>query len=196
MQASAGCNLLNKLRHQTSASNTPYLNQLTGDTSASEIGILSSSHPRLVTTGRRVPPGTNGAVTLLGTIASAAAGVVVGFSFGVCGLFFDGSRFEVMSATCIGSLAGLCGSVVDSVLGATLQYSALEANGNRVFSSKADAEAAQGSRHISGRDILNNAQVCRRYSCVLVHNAKPQVNFVAATVTSVVFALAAAKEIF
>ncbi len=132
---------------------------LIGDTSASEIGILSSSHPRLVTTGRRVPPGTNGAVTLLGTVASAAAGAAVGISFGVCELFLDGRRVALVSAASVGAMAGLCGSIVDSVLGATLQYSALEADGKRVLSSKADAQACRGSRHISGRDVLSNAQV-------------------------------------
>jgi hypothetical protein len=141
---------------------------LLGDTSASEIGILSSSRPRLITTGRCVPPGTNGAVTLLGTIASAAAGAAVGVSFGVCELLLDGRRVALANAACVGALAGLCGSIVDSVLGATLQYSALEANGKRVLSSKADAEASHGSRHISGRDVLSNAQVGQRCRCALV----------------------------
>jgi uncharacterized membrane protein len=191
VQVSAYSKLCN-LRHQTFLF-------FTGDTSASEIGILSSSSPLLVTTGRRVPPGTNGAVTLLGTVASAVAGAATGTSFGVCELLLEGSRAEVvLNAACIGALAGLFGSVVDSLLGASLQYSALEAKSNRVFSSKADAEAAQGSRHISGKDVLSNAQVGRRCSCgalVSVSHAQPQVNFVAASVTSVIFALAAAKSI-
>jgi uncharacterized membrane protein len=137
---------------------------LSGDTSASEIGILSTSQPRLVTTGRLVPPGTNGAVTLLGTAASATAGAVIGTSFGVCELLLEGGRLWVLHAALIGALAGLCGSLVDSVLGATLQYSALEANGKRVLSSRTEADAMQGSRHISGRDILSNAQVGSRCS--------------------------------
>ncbi len=136
-----------------------------GDTSASEFGILSSSQPRLITTGCRVPPGTNGAITLLGTIASAVAGAVVGASFGMCELLLEGSPNAVVSASIICALAGLLGSFVDSILGATLQYSALAGKGGRVFSSKADAEAVQGSRHISGRDVLNNAQVGKRCSC-------------------------------
>ncbi|KAI4242170.1 MAG: hypothetical protein L6R40_004213 [Gallowayella cf. fulva] len=41
------------------------------DTFSSELGILSRSHPRLLTSWdfRRVPPGTNGGITLWGTLA-------------------------------------------------------------------------------------------------------------------------------
>ena len=106
----------------------------------------------------------------------------------------------VASSACIGMLAGLCGSLVDSVLGATLQYSALEASGKRVLNSRTDAEAAHGSRHISGRDVLSNAQVgcscsCSRGALAIACDANPQVNLAAASVTSVVFALAAANGV-
>jgi uncharacterized membrane protein len=86
----------------------------------------------------------------------------------VCELLLDDRRVVLANAACVGALAGLCGSIVDSVLGATLQYSALEANGKRVLSSKADAEASHGSRRISGRDVLSNSQVGQRCRAALV----------------------------
>jgi uncharacterized membrane protein len=48
------------------------------DTLASELGILSKGRPILITTGRSVPPGTNGGVTLMGTGCSALGGFIIG----------------------------------------------------------------------------------------------------------------------
>ncbi|KAL8832294.1 MAG: hypothetical protein Q9191_000348 [Dirinaria sp. TL-2023a] len=49
------------------------------DTFSSELGILSQSKPRLITSWnlREVPPGTNGGVTLLGTMAGFLGALVI-----------------------------------------------------------------------------------------------------------------------
>ena len=51
-----------------------------GDTLASELGILSKTPPILLTTLSRVPPGTNGGLSLLGTVASISGGAAMGLT--------------------------------------------------------------------------------------------------------------------
>jgi uncharacterized protein (TIGR00297 family) len=83
------------------------------DTWATELGLLSTRPPRLITTLRQVPPGTSGGVTLAGLLASLGGALTVGVAWWVCG----GSRRGVAAAL----IAGAFGSVADSLLGATLQ---------------------------------------------------------------------------
>jgi uncharacterized protein (TIGR00297 family) len=86
------------------------------DTWATELGVLSPVPPRLLTTGESVPPGTSGGVSRVGTIATFAGGALIG----LVAWFFTP---HLPPLRLIGSvaLAGLTGSLVDSLLGATVQ---------------------------------------------------------------------------
>jgi uncharacterized protein (TIGR00297 family) len=82
------------------------------DTTESEVGQLYGRAPRLVTTLRRVPPGTDGAVSLPGTLAGIAAATLtaaLGYALGLV----DGSITMLLVA-----LAAFLGTVVDSIVGA------------------------------------------------------------------------------
>ena len=93
------------------------------DTWATELGVLNPRQPVLLTTLRRVPQGTSGAVSLVGTLAALAGSSLVGgvaVWMGQAGWApaFGMSVWRVFAAI---AAAGLLGSLVDSLLGATLQ---------------------------------------------------------------------------
>ncbi len=92
---------------------------VTGDTWATEIGVLSARPPRLITTGRQVAAGVSGGVTPLGTLAALAGTACIGIS--ALGLsFVFGGRF-LPGLLLVALLGGMAGVMVDSLLGATLQ---------------------------------------------------------------------------
>ncbi len=101
----------------------------TADTWATEVGLLAEAPPRLVTSGRIVRPGTSGGVTVLGTVAAVVGAAVVGLSAAVLYSLRDVVTFgglgmwsaDGLPLLPIGALAGLVGTAVDSLLGATLQ---------------------------------------------------------------------------
>lgn len=84
------------------------------DTWATELGVLARTAPRLITTFRSVPLGTSGGVSWPGTLASLAGAAFVG----VVAAFANGVWWAAVPAL---ALAGLFGSLLDSLLGATLQ---------------------------------------------------------------------------
>jgi uncharacterized membrane protein len=90
------------------------LAEATADTVSSEIGQAVGGQPILLTTLRRVPPGTDGAITLTGTLAGIAAAALVAAS---------AAPALGMSATqcTIAFAAGVAGLFFDSLLGATIE---------------------------------------------------------------------------
>jgi uncharacterized protein (TIGR00297 family) len=89
----------------------------TADTWATELGVLSSHQPRLITTGECVPAGASGGITLPGT----GAAVLGGLSFGLVFWAVGGLRKSLASLPLIALMSGLAGSFFDSLLGATVQ---------------------------------------------------------------------------
>lgn len=84
------------------------------DTSASEWGTWLGGSPRSILTGRRVPPGTDGGVTLAGTIAALIASCIAA----VCAAVAGDYRGVHLAVIVFGAFMG---NVIDSVLGATIE---------------------------------------------------------------------------
>ncbi|KAL9622592.1 MAG: hypothetical protein Q9160_003089 [Pyrenula sp. 1 TL-2023] len=97
------------------------------DTFSSELGILSKTKPRLITTLQSVPPGTNGGVTFAGLIAGLGGAAIIAVPslllLDFCSGWGLGEKALLGLAI---ALWGALGSLLDSLLGALLQASVVD----------------------------------------------------------------------
>jgi uncharacterized protein (TIGR00297 family) len=108
--------------------------EATADTVSSEIGQAFGGRPVMLMTMQRVDPGTDGGVTLLGSVAGISGGAFVA-AIGMWAL-----RLSVFQAA-IALFAGICGLFFDSVLGATVERRGWVGNDLVNFASTAFAAA-------------------------------------------------------
>lgn len=110
------------------------LAEAAADTVSSELGQVLSGHPRMITTFREVEPGTDGAISVGGTLAGiAAAGVV-----STVGAWSMDGGWRMLG---LSWAAGVCGLFVDSLLGATAELRGWLNNDAVNFVSTASAAA-------------------------------------------------------
>jgi uncharacterized protein (TIGR00297 family) len=95
----------------------------TADTWATEIGVLSASDPRLVTTGKQVPAGTSGGITWLGSVAAMTGAGLIGIVGALLSLVSLVPSASPPALIVAGLLGGTAGMLADSLLGATVQAS-------------------------------------------------------------------------
>jgi uncharacterized protein (TIGR00297 family) len=82
------------------------------DTVESEIGQLFSHAPRLITTLRKVPPGTDGAISLPGTLAGVAAAGLTSALALTLGMLASPAPAALVA------IAAFLGTLADSLMGA------------------------------------------------------------------------------
>jgi uncharacterized protein (TIGR00297 family) len=136
------------------------------DTWASELGVLSATPPRSIITGDQLPAGASGGVTWMGTIASVGGSALIGLWF-MGGIWIQrslppgnttvGYGLHPFTGLAIVVLAGALGSVVDSVLGATIQAQYRDSEGSfteRRRSGSVSNELVRGFRVVTN-DAVN-----------------------------------------
>lgn len=130
-----------------------------GDTWASEFGtVLSTGDPILITSLQPVPRGTNGGVTVIGLLVSFIGGLLIGVGHYLTLLMFVSTPVLISAPpqwpiVFVGALGGLLGSLIDSVIGATMQYSGMDSEGRIV------ERPGDGIIPICGSYILDNHAV-------------------------------------
>jgi uncharacterized protein (TIGR00297 family) len=90
------------------------LGEATADTLSSELGEVLGGDPYMLTTFRRVPAGTDGAISLNGTLAGVAGAAII---TAIAALAF---RFTAIESA-IAFAGAIVGLFFDSLLGATLE---------------------------------------------------------------------------
>ena len=132
------------------------------DTWASELGILSTSKPRLVTTLfiREVPHGTNGGMSILGTMASMAGGAFIGIVFWAMSTLINSDNLhspKQYPMILVGLICGFLGSLIDSILGATVQSTYYSSEKKCIV--KNPESSKEKLDHICGFNYLSNEGV-------------------------------------
>ncbi|WP_172252471.1 DUF92 domain-containing protein [Saccharibacillus deserti] len=95
---------------------------VTADTWATEWGSLSRRPPRSIVTGKPLPAGTSGGVSLRGSLAAIVGAGMIGTAGSVLLLWMDnGPDWPLWAWIPAGAIAGTFGAFVDSYLGATVQ---------------------------------------------------------------------------
>jgi uncharacterized membrane protein len=142
------------------------------DTFSSELGILSKSKPRLITsaTFRQVPPGTNGGVTLWGLVAGLIGSFVITTAslatLPMCSpnapdsIAWTASRRQYFAISMI--ICGGLGSVLDSILGGIFQASVVDTRTGRVVEGEGGksvlvSKSGSNSMHLKKRAEVKRA---------------------------------------
>lgn len=109
---------------------------VTADTWATELGVLARSQPRRLRDWSQVSPGTSGAITIEGTLASAGGAALIGTAAALL--------TGVPTLVLVGLLGGIAGAMADSILGSSFQA--------RYYCPYCDKETERSPLHSCGHE--------------------------------------------
>ncbi len=138
------------------------------DTWGTEIGTLVKGPTRLIWSGRRVPPGTSGGVSVAGTLGALAGATAVFLSL----LPFVGAQVEALGVVAAAGLViggGMAAALVDSLLGATAQALYRDTQSGRLTERSRSGEHAHAL--VRGWRWITNDRV--NLACTLTGAAVP-----------------------
>jgi uncharacterized protein (TIGR00297 family) len=121
-------------RYLLLAGTSAALAEAAGDTVSSELGQAFGRSPRLITTLQRVAPGHDGGITISGTVFALSAAAIVCLTCQWAGLLLPRFYGTALSAAFFGTL-------LDSLLGATLERPGRLGNNSVNFTSTAFSAA-------------------------------------------------------
>lgn len=122
----------------------------TADTWATEIGTLSGTKPYSLRGLVRVPPGSSGAVSLVGTLAAVLGSCLIAL---FAGFYGQGGGFNRFAFTAV-AISGFVGCAIDSLLGATVQAQYVSPEGDLCEVGRDDAMPERGVPWIRN-DMVN-----------------------------------------
>ncbi len=127
------------------------------DTWATEIGMLSRQRPVSIISGRAVPAGMSGGVTAFGTVAALLGALFIGLIYGIGLLATNSWSLRPRDLLIVGIVtgSGFAGSIVDSVIGATIQATYRDESTGRITERKTRGDGTKNIR-IRGLSGVNN----------------------------------------
>lgn len=129
------------------------------DTWASEIGVLSRREPVNVLTFKKIKRGTSGGVSVLGLLASAGGALFIGLWFAVGYWLIHGwNGLELVALVAAITGGGFLGSLLDSVLGATVQAQYWDALHEAMTEKRQNAHGVS-NRLVRGFHLFTNDMV-------------------------------------
>ncbi len=134
------------------------ISSATADTWAGEVGVTSKHSPRSIITGKPVQRGRSGGITLKGILAGLVGSISVALILSINLLVIQrGVTIEAFWITVIVSASGFISSLLDSVLGATLQVHYLDEDTGRI--SEHPVLEGKPLKKTSGVSWINNDMV-------------------------------------
>lgn len=129
---------------------------VTADTWATELGVLSTRPPVMVTTFKPVAPGTSGGISAAGLAAALAGSLLIALCFVAFSTLLGNLSIPAAAPLALAAVpAGVLGSLFDSYLGATVQAQYFSTRRNKPTEKAIETDGTP-NRHVSGWRWLNN----------------------------------------